>query len=497
MIHTDFPGARAACCALILSLAIAGTAHGQGTGTRRPLTLEAHTFRSFAGREMQAELGRITVPERRGATGGRTIEVAFVRLRTTAEHPDPPVVWLAGGPGVPGAAMARVPVYYALFERIRARSDVILMDQRGIGMSRPLLDCPAPDAPLDLFASEARWSAVFRERTAACARRYTSAGADLAGYTSEESADDVDDIRAALGYERVSLLGHSYGTLLAQTYLIRHGGRVHRAVLAAVEGPHDRVSSPAVWDVLIGKLGYFAARDTALGGAVPDLTALYRRVLERLDRHPVVLTVTQRPSGRPVTLRVGGIGLRWVMRLKMNDARSYAAIPALLLALDRGEYEPLARELEPLYNGFTRSAMANAVDCAGGWPRGRMADARVSSPGALFSNVNLQWESGACAQAGVPRGHGGGRVFSTAPALFISGTLDANTPPSQAEEVRWGFPASVHLVIENAGHEALPSVAVQEVVARFLAGEDVSAAHLAFPAPRFTLRPPAPAAAPR
>ncbi|HEY0024584.1 MAG TPA: alpha/beta fold hydrolase [Longimicrobium sp.] len=496
MFRISFFRSRATVAALILACSATG-AEAQTRGARPPLTLEPFAHRAFDGRETAAELGRITVPERRGAPGGRTVEVAFVRLRTRAARPDPPVVWMAGGPGTPGALMARVPVYFALFERIRARSDVILVDQRGLGMSRPVLDCPAAGAPVDLFASEARWSAVFAERTAACARRWKEAGVDLAGYTSEESADDIDDIRAALGYERVSLLGHSYGTLLGQVYLQRHGGRVHRAVLASVEGPNDRVSQPAVWDVLITRLGYFAARDSALAGAVPDLSALYRRVLERLDRQPVEVAITQRPSNQPVTLRVGGIGLRWVMRMKMADGRTYGSIPALLLALDRGEYQALARELEPLYNGFSRSAMATAVDCAGGWPEGRMMDAGRAAQGALFRNVNLQWESGACAGAGVRTGRGGPPVFTTVPTLFISGTLDTNTPPFQAEEVRWGFPVSVHLVIDNAGHESLPSPAVQDIVARFLAGEDVSAARVSFPAPRFTAALSAPAGGPR
>ena len=53
-------------------------------------------------------------------------------------------------------------------------------------------------------------------------------------------------------------------------------------------------------------------------------------------------------------------------------------------------------------------------------------------------------------------------IVSMLPTLFISGTLDSNTPPYQAEEVRWGFPNSIHLIVENAGHEStlpLPEVA--------------------------------------
>lgn len=77
------------------------------------------------------------------------------------------------------------------------------------------------------------------------------------------------------------------------------------------------------------------------------------------------------------------------------------------------------------------------------------------------------------------------RLFSTVPALFVSGTLDANTPPFQAEEVRWGFPESTHLIVENGGHETLPGEEVQAVVVEFFKGADVRGRAVSFAPPRF------------
>ena len=68
------------------------------------------------------------------------------------------------------------------------------------------------------------------------------------------------------------------------------------------------------------------------------------------------------------------------------------------------------------------------------------------------------------------------------PALFISGSLDSNTPPYQAEQVRWGFPNSVHLIVENAGHEStLPLREVQQAMVDFLKGVDVTARRIVAP----------------
>jgi pimeloyl-ACP methyl ester carboxylesterase len=77
-------------------------------------------------------------------------------------------------------------------------------------------------------------------------------------------------------------------------------------------------------------------------------------------------------------------------------------------------------------------------------------------------------------------------IASNVPVLFISGTLDSNTPPYQAEEVRWGMPRASHLIVQNAGHEDLePNGEVQAVIADFLAGKDVSARHVSLPVPDF------------
>jgi pimeloyl-ACP methyl ester carboxylesterase len=71
------------------------------------------------------------------------------------------------------------------------------------------------------------------------------------------------------------------------------------------------------------------------------------------------------------------------------------------------------------------------------------------------------------------------------PALFLSGDLDGTTPPYQAEEVRWGFPHGVHLIVENGAHETLPAPEVQASVVDFFKGQDVSGRKLVLPRLRF------------
>jgi pimeloyl-ACP methyl ester carboxylesterase len=451
------------------------------------LVIEPYTLRTFDGRQIPAELGKLSVREDRSGKSARSIQLAFVRLKSTAAQPGSPIVWLAGGPGVPGILFGRIPVYFQLFNKLREVSDVILLDQRGTGMSAPNLECKPSPMPTDLFESADKWLRVFATETKECAEAWRKQGVNIAAYNNNANADDLEDLRQAIGAERINLLGHSYGTALALTAIRRHGDRLDRVVLASTEGTDNLLALPGVWDLLIKKLSYFASQDSTVNKFAPDLESLYRRVLEKLERDPVTLTVTDEQTKRPVQIRVGKIGLQWLVRSHIYDARFFPSLPALFYTIDQEDYSLLTRQIEPLYNEYLgRSSMAMAMDCSAGWSAERFAQAQRGAPQALFGNVNLQWTTNICKELGITENSAlQSPLWSTLPVLFISGTLDTNTPPFQAEEVRWGFPNSVHLIVENGGHETLPSPDVQSVVTDFFKGQDVSSRQVSFPRPKF------------
>ena len=126
--------------ALVVSgtLAVAPQADaGEPTGPGALVRLETKSFKSQSGVKVRAEIGRLAVPEYRGNPAGRSIELAFVRLRSESGHPAAPLVYLAGGPGGSATWMAEEPP--SLEEWIPALEvcDVILLDQRGTGRSTP------------------------------------------------------------------------------------------------------------------------------------------------------------------------------------------------------------------------------------------------------------------------------------------------------------------------------------------------------------------------
>src|SRR5262245_45649790 len=164
-----------------------------------------------------ADLQKLTVLEDRGKPDGRKIELAYVRLKSTASQPGSPIVYLDGGPGGSGIGLYRIDEYRAMFDALRAAGDVILLSQRGTGFSTPRLTCSGSGGtvPTDVFLSAQRMTEILAPRIIACAGEWRGKGVDLAAYNTEASADDLEDLRKALGVPKISLFGFSYGTHLA------------------------------------------------------------------------------------------------------------------------------------------------------------------------------------------------------------------------------------------------------------------------------------------
>jgi pimeloyl-ACP methyl ester carboxylesterase len=207
---------------------------------RGPLTLTPIEFATtdFYVRptKTRAEEGRLSVPESRRRPTGRTLELRFVRFVSTSASKGPPIVYLAGGPGASGIWSASGD-RNGLFMKRRGAGDVIALDQRGAGLSRPAPACPGSwSYPLDRPHDDDRLAAVLAPFLRACAAAFANS-LDVTAFNTAESADDLEDLRVALGADRLALIGMSYGTHLALAYLRRYPSRVERAVLAGVEGP--------------------------------------------------------------------------------------------------------------------------------------------------------------------------------------------------------------------------------------------------------------------
>lgn len=251
-----------------LSSAVAGAAdHPAFMPTVCPFEIEI---------DLTVTCGVVEVSANRGEGPGRTIELAVAILRTPA--PDPaadPVVYLAGGPG--GVSLAEHFIWLSGLDDwedhpILARRDMVLIDQRGTGYSRPSL-----------------WCDDEREWPEDCHRRLVEAGLDLSAFSTRESAADLVDVRRALGLEEWNLYGSSYGTRLALTVLRDHPEGVRSLVLEGVYPP-DVV--PAYHEYLdhalraIDEVTAACAAEAACAARYGDVGELLLQALRSADGSP-------------------------------------------------------------------------------------------------------------------------------------------------------------------------------------------------------------------
>jgi pimeloyl-ACP methyl ester carboxylesterase len=444
----------------------------------------------FNGQTVDAELGRLLVKENRRTAKSNLVDLAFVRLKSTASRPGIPTVYLDGGPGSSAINLARIPEYLAAFMKLREVGDVILLDQRGVGMSRPNLSrLASKPLPEDFFASKTSALNAWKERAGEAADYFRSQGVDLPAYNTVENANDVDDLRKALGAEKINILGFSYGTHLGLAVIRQHGAHLHRAVLIGTEGQNHTRKLPASSDISLKRLSELAAKDPVVGAQVPDLFALLKGVLERLEKEPMTVRIKNR-ANKEMDVKVGKFGLQAIIMIDLGDVSDLPIFPALFYTLDKGDTSILARFIERRYNQFNAgiSMMTFVMDASSGATAARDAQIKRQAKTALLGDtMNFPFpdigEVFGSPDLGDPFRS---PIKTDVPTLFISGALDNNTPPFQADEVRKTFKRSTHLIVENAGHESMLSDAkVQQALTDFLRGQDVSKVKIALPPLKF------------
>jgi pimeloyl-ACP methyl ester carboxylesterase len=464
---------------LLAAVRPAPAAPGAGEG----LEVQHRTLAASHG-SIEADAGRLLVPENRAVATSRRIPIRFLRLRSTAAHPAAPLFYLAGGPGDRG--VSDNPQTLDFWAPYLAVCDVVLIDQRGV--SDPdltwLWDGPPPMA-FFVDADSARRHEVEVSRRALAAIR--ARGVDLAGYTTLESAADLDALRAALGLQKVSLLAFSYGTHLACCYLRRYGDHVENAVMFGLEGPDQTYKLPWAMDTQFQKLALLAKADPRIAKQIPDLMALYDRVIAKLAKQPMRVPVPT-PGGKDtLQVPVGPFGLRWILRIDVGDATDLPVFPRLLWSIDHGDPSVLAWFVRKRAGGALGfSGMNHAMDAASGATKGRLALIESQAATSRFADVvNFGDEP----DPAMPDLGDAFRMPVVTPVrcLLLSGSLDFNTPPYQSEEFRWGAPNAIHLDVENAGHEQIffQNQSVGPVVRDFLSGRDVRDRKVTYPPLRF------------
>jgi pimeloyl-ACP methyl ester carboxylesterase len=394
--------------------------------------------------------GKLTVFEDRKTRTGRTIDLNVVVLpafdqKTKAE----PVFDLAGGPGASSTAAAD---FYAGPGKVyRRRHDVVCVDQRGTGKSNQLA-IPRKKTP-SYYLSEMYPVDYVREM-----RHELEQRADLTKYTTSIAMDDLDDVRAWLGYDRINLVGGSYGTRAALVYIRQHPEHVHSAILLAVAPTdlkmplHHAESAARAMDLLLGE----CERDAACHGAFPQIREDWKNVLAQLEKQPARAEYFPRDKSAPSTVEIQRGVFAEKIRTFMYGRDKAARIPLIVHHAAGGDFAPfLQQAIAPSIPDIVADGMYLSVTCAEDVPFISPEEAAKLTAGNPFGNYRVFQQTRACEMW--PRGEIPTNfhelVSSDAPVLIFSGNLDPVTPPSYGEEVAGHLPNSRHVIIPECAHD--------------------------------------------
>ncbi len=325
------------CLFLLAAPAIAQAQHKPGD-----IVVETGTVRDEQGKAVPYEIGTLYVPENRSKSDSRAIGVGFARIKSMQPTGAPPVFWLPGGPGlsVLDAFAKNDPGKLRTWLALAAVGDLVVVEQRGYTVRGEMLTARSEAWPLDKPASVQGAAAEMRARAKAAIAG--TPDKDLSGYDIGEFAADVDDLRKALGYGKISLFGGSFGSQWSLAVMRLHPDIVARAVLSAVEPLDNGYDMPSQVYAALQRIAYDTDRDPGLKPYLPPggVMAAVRTLHERFAKGPVSVTV-RGEDGKAQTVALGAEDLQQALLSHTQEGENW---PAFILSLYHGHYETWANE---------------------------------------------------------------------------------------------------------------------------------------------------------
>jgi pimeloyl-ACP methyl ester carboxylesterase len=447
----------------------------QAKGARVSAQLDSPP-RPFLGPCRIAELksrawcGKYEVFEDRASKRGRKISLNMVILPAFAEKPSPdPVFFIAGGPGQSAASLAGY-IGEGPLANIRQGRDLVFIDQRGTGASNPLT--------CNLFADDNDLRGYFEDmfpaqEIRACRERLEKV-ADLKQYTTSVAIEDFDDVRRALGYEKINLYGGSYGTTVALAYLRRYRENVRSVILAGVAPTDLKLPLPFAKGAqyAMDHLMDDCAADSACRAAFPNLRDELRSVLDRLGKGPVSIELINplTKKSQRVNLIRGVFAER--LRMMLYDRGPASIVPLLIHRAYQGDFAPFILATLPQARGIYQSlslGMYFSVTCSESVPFITEEDIKRETNNTFLGDYRVRVHVSACrewALAAAPRSFTDA-VKSDAPVLMLSGEVDPASPHWLGAEIARYLPNSRQVTIPYGGHGYF-SACLSGIIAEFL-----------------------------
>jgi len=425
----------------------------------------------------QALCGTYDVFENRVSRTGRKIALNLMILPASGEKAEADAVMaLAGGPGQ--GAMSTFPAL-ALIKKLRERRDIVLIDQRGTGKSNPL------NCNIDLGNPQIMVDGAYSTDVLPGCRAELEKRADLTQYTTANSADDFDEVRGALGYDKVDLYGGSYGTLAALVYLRRHGAHVRSVTLEGVVPPDYLLPLTFAKTIQEALDHLFAdcAADAACHGSFPNLKDDFAATVERLDREPAKLNLPNQTTKTPQQVTISRRAFVADLRPLMYQPAIVSQLPLILKRASQNDWRPYASVAIAMHRaiaGDIARGMSFSVFCSEMVPAATEEQIRQETEGTWLGDRDFrlyQKNCGLWAHA-APSAETTAAVRSDVPALLIGGEEDPATPAAFARHAAETLTHSRVVAIPNGTHltggACLDDMIVQFVATASTKGMDES-----------------------
>ncbi len=461
------------CLLLICSISCATrTIPDNTTGPKTRIALEPCGFASYASKAL---CGRYEVFEDRASRAGRMISLEIVMLPALGPDAAPdPVFYLSGGPGQGAAKIASIGED-SLMTKLRRQRDLVFVDQRGTGDSHPL-HC-------DVFHRGAAVQDFFAElfpldQVRAC-RMSLARIADLRLYTTPIAMDDLDEVRQALGYEKINLYGISYGSMAAIQYLRQHPNHVRSLALAGVATPATKMPLHFAKGAqrAMYKLIHDCSVDDDCRSSFPDIERDLTRVLARLDQGPVSFDLSHPKTKEKQNVRLSRSVFAERIKNLLYNLQSASLMPLLLRRAAEGDWTPFGRIVTGTRinsNHLPAMGVYFTVTCSESVPFISDIEIAKETDGTFMGDYRTRAHKRACREW--PRGEISQDYFAplktTAPVLMLSGELDGATPPQFAAAVGMTLINSRQILLRNTAHE-YGSECTKNIIGQFISSGSV------------------------
>lgn len=422
-----------------------------GAASQAPKVVPLHRCKVDGVKDLRCATA--VVWENREAKTGRKIPLNIVVLPALGPYRvADPIFFLHGGPGGAATETARG---FAGAKELRARRDIVLVDQRGTGGSNGL-DCSFYGEPPDprKVAGE-----LFPIDLVRKCRDELAKQADLKLYNTSLSADDLDDVRAFLGYDKIDLYGGSYGTAAAQEYMRRHPEHVRAVVLDGIAPIDEPIPLRHAYagQRALDKLLEECAADAACHAAFPDTASELAAVRRRVEAG-VTVKVEDPTTHQPVEVQPSwGLVAEGIRFFLYSPSGEKNVLPLQIHLAAQGDLAPLVQmaiENRLLLDHVIYVGMFFSVTCAEDLPEIDDATAARLTAGTFLGDYRIREQKAVCEVW--PRGpipaDARSIVHSNLPVILFSGERDPVTPPEFGERVIAGLSNALHVVVPHQGH---------------------------------------------